>query len=178
MGGSRYQDTIKAQFYGHTHYDEFIVYFDEETRAMPINIAYIGPSVTTYSFLNPSFRIYRSGQLNHRVSYGRKPKVPREGFADSRSKASIQVCPLLRREDLRERPFDRSRTTKPTSSILPTQTSTIVGDGSENIPPAMISTLPASHRWTGIITLIAWHSDQKNSKRFTRELRSIFHVMN
>ncbi|XP_003738497.1 sphingomyelin phosphodiesterase [Galendromus occidentalis] len=63
----RYQDTIKAQFYGHTHYDEFIVYFDKETRAIPINVAYIGPSVTTYSFLNPSFRIYRSNQLDHRI---------------------------------------------------------------------------------------------------------------
>ncbi|OQR67231.1 sphingomyelin phosphodiesterase-like [Tropilaelaps mercedesae] len=56
----RFRRTIKAQFYGHTHYDEFIVYFDKDTRTVPINIAYIGPSVTTYSYLNPSFRIYRA----------------------------------------------------------------------------------------------------------------------
>ncbi|XP_022691550.1 sphingomyelin phosphodiesterase-like [Varroa jacobsoni] len=63
----RYRKTIKAQFYGHTHYDEFIVYFDKDTRAVPINIAYIGPSVTTYSYLNPSFRIYRSNAKTNNI---------------------------------------------------------------------------------------------------------------
>lgn len=57
---TRYQNTVKAQFFGHTHYDEFVVFFDEKDRQKPINVGYVAPSVTTYSFLNPSYRIYSS----------------------------------------------------------------------------------------------------------------------
>ena len=54
----RFEGTIVAQFYGHTHNDEFKVFYDRETNARPINIAYVSPSVTTWKNMNPSYRIF------------------------------------------------------------------------------------------------------------------------
>ena len=54
----RFANTISAQFYGHTHNDQFIVWYDLETNSVPINVGYVCPSVTTYTGLNPSYRIY------------------------------------------------------------------------------------------------------------------------
>ncbi|XP_037092750.1 sphingomyelin phosphodiesterase-like [Pollicipes pollicipes] len=55
---NRYEDTIAAQFYGHTHKDEFEVFYDLEDAARAVGMAYIAPAATTYSFLNPAYRIY------------------------------------------------------------------------------------------------------------------------
>ncbi|KAG0720016.1 Sphingomyelin phosphodiesterase [Chionoecetes opilio] len=55
---NRYEATITAQFFGHTHFDEFELFYDERNRHRVTNIAYIGPSVTTYYKLNPGYRIY------------------------------------------------------------------------------------------------------------------------
>ncbi|UYV61789.1 SMPD1 [Cordylochernes scorpioides] len=55
---NRYEGTVTAQFYGHTHTDEFEVFYDEETLTRPTSIAYVGPSVTTYEGVNPGYRIY------------------------------------------------------------------------------------------------------------------------
>jgi sphingomyelin phosphodiesterase len=54
----RFSNIIRGQFYGHTHYDEFRIvkeYFNSTNIAGLILTA---PSLTTYSFINPSFRIY------------------------------------------------------------------------------------------------------------------------
>ncbi|KAL9981127.1 hypothetical protein ACROYT_G009791 [Oculina patagonica] len=55
---NRYQSTVTAQFFAHTHADEFEIFYDEKTRKIPTNIAFIGPSVTTYQGHNPGYRIY------------------------------------------------------------------------------------------------------------------------
>jgi sphingomyelin phosphodiesterase len=55
---SRYESTITAQFFGHTHFDEFEVFYDPTDMSRPNNIAFIGPSVTPYYDLNPGYRIY------------------------------------------------------------------------------------------------------------------------
>lgn len=55
---NRYEATITAQFFGHTHYDEFEVFYDKEDMGRAVSIAYIGPSVTPYFDLNPGYRIY------------------------------------------------------------------------------------------------------------------------
>lgn len=57
----RYESTITAQFFGHTHFDEFEVFYDTNDVSRPTNIAYIGPSVTPYYDLNPGYRIYYIG---------------------------------------------------------------------------------------------------------------------
>jgi len=55
---NRYEATIAGQFFGHTHFDEYEVFYDEVYRGRATNIAYIGPSVTPYYGLNPGYRIY------------------------------------------------------------------------------------------------------------------------
>lgn len=55
---NRYESTITAQFFGHTHFDEYQLFYDEYQRHRVTNIAYIGPSVGSYYSLNPGYRIY------------------------------------------------------------------------------------------------------------------------
>ncbi|XP_033465658.1 sphingomyelin phosphodiesterase [Epinephelus lanceolatus] len=55
---NRYESTITGQFFGHTHMDEFQMFYDEETMTRPLGVAFIAPSVTTYVNLNPGFRVY------------------------------------------------------------------------------------------------------------------------
>ncbi|KAM6985801.1 sphingomyelin phosphodiesterase [Aplochiton taeniatus] len=55
---NRYESTITGQFFGHTHMDEFQMFYDEETMTRPVGVAFIAPSVTTYINLNPGYRVY------------------------------------------------------------------------------------------------------------------------
>ena len=54
----RYSATITGQFYGHTHTDEFEVFY---SSGRPVGVAYIAPAVTPYHGLNPAYRVYRAG---------------------------------------------------------------------------------------------------------------------
>jgi len=54
----RYENTIAAQFFGHTHYDEIELFYPPEEPFRPSSVAYIAPSVTPYYNLNPGYRIY------------------------------------------------------------------------------------------------------------------------
>ncbi|KAJ8923617.1 hypothetical protein NQ315_010196 [Exocentrus adspersus] len=78
----RFEATITAQFYGHSHADEFEVFYEtteyskKKARQLrlrawkykdknllkftgrPTSVAYLGPSVTTYENFNPAYRIY------------------------------------------------------------------------------------------------------------------------
>uniref|UniRef100_A0A8C2PLW0 Sphingomyelin phosphodiesterase n=1 Tax=Cyprinus carpio TaxID=7962 RepID=A0A8C2PLW0_CYPCA len=55
---NRYESTITGQFFGHTHVDEFQMFYDEDTLTRPLSVAFIAPSVTTYVNLNPGYRVY------------------------------------------------------------------------------------------------------------------------
>lgn len=68
---NRFESTITAQFFGHTHQDEFVLFYDIEdminnkgssqspfSNLRPTSIGYIGPSVTTFGGVNPSYRVY------------------------------------------------------------------------------------------------------------------------
>ena len=54
---NRFESTISGQFFGHTHYDEIELFYDEPELKRPTNLAYIGktsiggPSPTL--FLSP-----------------------------------------------------------------------------------------------------------------------------
>ncbi|XP_061557653.1 sphingomyelin phosphodiesterase isoform X2 [Phycodurus eques] len=54
----RYESTITGQFFGHTHFDEFQMFYDGETMTRPLGVSFIAPSVTTYINLNPGYRVY------------------------------------------------------------------------------------------------------------------------
>ena len=54
----RYESTIVGQFYGHTHFDHFEVFYDTATLTRPTSVAYISPSVTPFSNINMGYRIF------------------------------------------------------------------------------------------------------------------------
>ncbi|GFR29144.1 sphingomyelin phosphodiesterase, partial [Trichonephila clavata] len=68
---NRYEDTVTAQFFGHTHSDEFEIFYDKSgAQPRATSIAYIGPSVTTYDGFNPGYRIYTiDGNYNQSSKY-------------------------------------------------------------------------------------------------------------
>ncbi|XP_004076363.2 sphingomyelin phosphodiesterase [Oryzias latipes] len=55
---NRYESTVTGQFFGHTHLDEFQMFYDEETMTRAVGVAFVAPSVTTYVNLNPGYRVY------------------------------------------------------------------------------------------------------------------------
>ncbi|KAJ9055932.1 hypothetical protein DSO57_1038225 [Entomophthora muscae] len=57
----RYHQVIAGQFYGHTHFDEFQLFYSDsvKTKDTAISMAYLAPSITTFGGLNPGFRIYK-----------------------------------------------------------------------------------------------------------------------
>lgn len=60
----RFSDTIAATFFGHTHLDEFIVLYNGGTSSVnkseenAIGTAWIAPSITPFTEINPSWRYY------------------------------------------------------------------------------------------------------------------------
>uniref|UniRef100_A0A0K0FK32 Sphingomyelin phosphodiesterase (inferred by orthology to a human protein) n=1 Tax=Strongyloides venezuelensis TaxID=75913 RepID=A0A0K0FK32_STRVS len=57
---NRYENTVMAQFFGHTHSEEYYLTFENinNGRSRPTSVIYSAPSVTTYSEYNPAYRIY------------------------------------------------------------------------------------------------------------------------
>lgn len=51
----RFSSIIKAEFNGHTHSDEFKIFYNSEGR--PTNVAWGAGSVTSYSFYNLNYKI-------------------------------------------------------------------------------------------------------------------------
>ena len=61
----RFSDTIKGQFYGHSHRDEFEIFYEHgisDGVVRPVNVAYMAPSITPFVGLNPAFRVYQVKQ--------------------------------------------------------------------------------------------------------------------
>lgn len=65
----RFGYLIKAQYFGHTHRDEFRVVYgnDGASSRSPIAFQFIGPSITPYSSTNPSYRIYEVDSRTYEV---------------------------------------------------------------------------------------------------------------
>lgn len=54
----RYENTIIGQFYGHTHNDHIEVIQSVQGETRGVGSIFIAPSGTTYSYQNPSYRIF------------------------------------------------------------------------------------------------------------------------
>ncbi|XP_063244223.1 sphingomyelin phosphodiesterase-like [Bacillus rossius redtenbacheri] len=54
----RFENTITAQFNGHTHYDEFHVYYSVKNTSRPISVALNGGSVTSFENVNMNYKVY------------------------------------------------------------------------------------------------------------------------
>jgi len=59
----RYTDTIKGQIYGHVHQDYFSIM--KGTKKQPVGIGMVGPSLSTYVYLYPAFRVYDMNEFTH-----------------------------------------------------------------------------------------------------------------
>lgn len=57
---NRFNATIAGIFSGHTHRDQFELYYDGKGQAAnnAVQVGWIGPSVTPYTELNPGWRVY------------------------------------------------------------------------------------------------------------------------
>ncbi|CAG7726515.1 unnamed protein product [Allacma fusca] len=55
---TRYNSVIAAQFYGHTHHDDFSLYYHPVERNRPISSFWVGASLTPYIELNPGYKIF------------------------------------------------------------------------------------------------------------------------
>lgn len=55
---NRYESTVTAQFFGHTHSEKYELIYDEVKGQRAVAVSYVAPSVTTYTYLNPAYRIY------------------------------------------------------------------------------------------------------------------------
>lgn len=68
----RFNDTVLAQYYGHTHRDEYRLFYSPSQTDVPIGLAYIGPSITPFTENNPAYRLYymdETGMLNDHETY-------------------------------------------------------------------------------------------------------------
>lgn len=54
----RFSGTIAAIFNGHTHNSQFNVFFKADNLSEAAAVAYNGGSITSYSNLNPNYRVY------------------------------------------------------------------------------------------------------------------------
>lgn len=61
----RFWNTISGQFIGHTHRDEFNIHYSRDDPSHPINVVWNGGSATSYSFVNPNYRIYTVDQTTY-----------------------------------------------------------------------------------------------------------------
>ncbi|RZC34305.1 sphingomyelin phosphodiesterase, partial [Asbolus verrucosus] len=61
----RFANTITGQFNGHTHRDEFHVYYNSSEPTQAVGVAFNGASVTPYSSSNPSYKVYHVDQSTY-----------------------------------------------------------------------------------------------------------------
>ena len=70
---SRFEDTVAAQFHGHTHYDHFALHYDPANSSRATSVGFISPSVATYTGLSPGYRIYLVDPDTYQVRFTRSP---------------------------------------------------------------------------------------------------------
>lgn len=58
---------ITGQFNGHSHYDEFVLFYDSQNISKPINVAWNGASGTPFTNLNPNYRVYKVNPVTYDV---------------------------------------------------------------------------------------------------------------
>lgn len=54
----RFHGIIGAQFNGHSHRDEFEIFYDSPTAQHAVNVAWNGGGATAFSFVNPNYHLH------------------------------------------------------------------------------------------------------------------------
>lgn len=87
----RFKDTIAGQYSGHTHRDEFRVFYSTADDTLPVGVQFVAPSITSYSNTNPSYRTYtinnRGQLLNYETYYANASAAQANGGVPSWQKA-------------------------------------------------------------------------------------------
>lgn len=64
----RFWDTVSGQFVGHTHADEFNVYYSHENPSQAVNIMWNGGSTTAHTDVNPNYRMYTMDPSTYQIN--------------------------------------------------------------------------------------------------------------
>lgn len=64
---NRFRNTIKGQFFGHTHKDQFEVVSSLQEGQTPAGVIYVVPGMTSYSYHKPCFRLYEADQSTYEI---------------------------------------------------------------------------------------------------------------
>lgn len=64
----RFWNTISAQFAGHTHNDEFNIFYSRENPTQALNILWNGGSTTAFSDVNPNYKIYTMDPETYQIN--------------------------------------------------------------------------------------------------------------
>lgn len=64
----RFWNTISAQFGGHTHKDEFNIFYARDNPSQAVNVLWNGGSTTAYSDVNPNYKIYTMDQETYQIN--------------------------------------------------------------------------------------------------------------
>ena len=66
----RFQNTVTASFSAHTHDDHFKFHQSHSDPSKVVLVDFVGPSLTTYSYHNPSFRVFKmDSETNQVIDY-------------------------------------------------------------------------------------------------------------
>lgn len=63
----RFAHIIEAQFNGHSHVDEFNVYYKKSDPSAAINVAWNGGSTTTFTQLNPNYKVFHVDRTSFEI---------------------------------------------------------------------------------------------------------------
>lgn len=64
----RFWDTVSAQFAGHSHRDEFYIFYARDNPNQALNVMWNGGSTTAYSHVNPNYKIYTMDQTTYQIN--------------------------------------------------------------------------------------------------------------
>lgn len=64
----RFWNTISAQFAGHTHADEFNIFYSRENANQALNVMWNGGSTTAFNDVNPNYRMYTMDQTTYQIN--------------------------------------------------------------------------------------------------------------
>lgn len=92
---TRYEATVTGLFFGHSHVDEFKILYDPQNKTRAYAISYISGSVTTYSYLNPNYRIYTIDGAYKNSTY---QVLDHENFYMNLTDANLTMKPKWQKE--------------------------------------------------------------------------------
>ena len=92
---NRYEATITGQFFGHTHYDQFEMFYDLQNLTIAVGVAYIAGSITAFSQGNPNYRIYSVDGMRQQSTF---QILDHETYFMNLTEANLTLKPVWEKE--------------------------------------------------------------------------------